>query len=283
LKRDVGTIQEEGSPVVWLVPTTINDQALNTEEKRDHMTEMDMEDMRDIYAGSGLLSASSFVVEGPVFTKTRAKESYDGVHYPPQVYNAGAQILANSFDWLLPEREDVAEDFIPMQPGRMAKPYLGLMMLCFIFVGLFYFDGFMGFTHLASICVNGVRPIDLYTEAFNTLHSKANLPLENLFSQVLPRKLGFAVKGLSGFGSRSECRRGDLNSKYAEKHSDDCNETAYGRTSDKYGRSDTAFSIVSGAGSCDDTQSVRSRQSVQSADSVDEETAGLLGRKSCMA
>ena len=272
LKRGISTIQEEGAPVAWLVPTTINDQALNTEEKRDHMTEMDMEDMRGIYADIGLLSVSSFVVEGPAFSRTRVKESYDGVHYPSQVYDAGAQILSNAFDWLLPEREDTAEDFVPMQPGRMANPYFGLMMLCFVFVGLFLFDGFMGFSCLASICVSGVLPHDLFEEAFTALRIKANLPLEGLSSQGQPKKTAFASKGRTrsciGFGARREFRWGKGKSKYTENASErerDHNKTSYGRTSAIYEHSDTSDTgtfVADGAGSGDDAQSVRSRRSV---------------------
>jgi len=271
LKRGIGTmIQEGGAPVAWLVPTTVNDQALNTEEKRDHMTEMDMEDMRGIYADIGLLSVSSFVVEGPAFSRARVKESYDGVHYPSQVYDAGAQILSNSFDWLLPEREDTAEDFVPMQPGMMASPYFGLMMLCFVFVGLFLFDGFMGFSCLASICVSGVLPHDLYEEAFTALRNKANLPLEGLSSQGQPKKTAFASKGRTrsciGFGARREFRWGKGKSNYAEfaiEHERGHNKTPHGQTSaiiDEH--FDTGTCVANGAGSGDEAQSVRSRRSV---------------------
>ena len=56
--------KEHGSAVVWFIPTTINPQALNTEEKRDHMREEDMEAMRAVYARTGILSSSSFVIDG---------------------------------------------------------------------------------------------------------------------------------------------------------------------------------------------------------------------------
>jgi hypothetical protein len=91
------------------------------------------------------------------------------------VYSAGAQILANSFDWLLPEL-GAGELPVPPQPGAMANHVLGLMMLCVICFGLFGFDGFLGFSYLAAIFVPSVSPVRLFQEAFSTLHRKTNLP-----------------------------------------------------------------------------------------------------------
>jgi hypothetical protein len=162
-------------PVVWIVPTTVNNDALATEEKKAHIPEEEMELMRDLYQSKGILSSSSFVISGPAFTSSRVAESYDGVHYPHQVYSAGAQILANSFDWLLPEL-GAGELPVPPQPGAMANHVLGLMMLCVICFGLFGFDGFLGFSYLAAIFVPSVSPVRLFQEAFSTLHRKTNLP-----------------------------------------------------------------------------------------------------------
>ncbi len=175
LKNQIVTLQELGSPVVWMTPTTINTSALNTPEKRDHMTEDDMADMRNVYEQAEITSKSSFVIDGPSFTKDRVNECYDGVHYPNDVYDAGAQILANALDWLLPEKKS-SEPFTPPEPGKMANPYLGLMMLCLSFIGLIFFDAFFGFSYLAGIFVKGVLPCDLYAEAFVTLHEKMKLP-----------------------------------------------------------------------------------------------------------
>ena len=176
LKEEMSSLQKIGSPVVWVTPTTINTRALNTAEKRDHMTEEDMADMRSVYEKSGILSSSSFVIDGPAFSKERVDECYDGVHYPNDVYSAGAQILANALDWLLPKTDKSSEPFTAPEPGKMANPFLGLMMLCLSFIGLFFFDGFLGFSYLAGIFVKGVLPSDLYLEAFTVLHEKMKLP-----------------------------------------------------------------------------------------------------------
>mmetsp|Transcript_16399 Transcript_16399/g.24577 ORF Transcript_16399/g.24577 Transcript_16399/m.24577 type:complete len:982 (-) Transcript_16399:121-3066(-) len=180
LGQEMISLQKIGVPVVWMTPTTINTKALNSPEKRDHMTEEDMADMRSVYEKAEILSSSSFVIDGPAFSKERVNESYDGVHYPNDVYTAGAQILANALDWLLPEMTDdkssSTEPFTAPEPGKMANPFLGLMMLCLSFIGLFFFDGFLGFSYLAGIFVKGVLPSDLYLEAFTVLHERMRLP-----------------------------------------------------------------------------------------------------------
>ena len=124
---------------------------------------------------AGILSSASFVIDGPAFSKERVSESFDGVHYPNDVYDAGAQIFANALDWLLPVKK-LSEPFTPPEPGKMANPFLGLMMLCLSFIGLIFFDGFFGFSYLAGIFVKGVLPSDLYAEAFTVLHERMKLP-----------------------------------------------------------------------------------------------------------
>jgi hypothetical protein len=175
IKREFNTLQSLGVPVIWQTPTTINTPALNKPEKQDHMTENDIADMRNVFERIGILASSSFVIDGPAYSKERVAESYDGVHYPHEVYDAGAQILANALDWLVNVRDDL-DQFTPPEPGKMANPFLGLMMLCLSFIGLIFFDGFFGFSYLASLFVKGVLPSDLYYEAFKTLHDRMRLP-----------------------------------------------------------------------------------------------------------
>mmetsp|Transcript_1568 Transcript_1568/g.3201 ORF Transcript_1568/g.3201 Transcript_1568/m.3201 type:complete len:183 (+) Transcript_1568:1628-2176(+) len=125
--------------------------------------------------GTGITGAASFVIDGPQFTKARVGESFDGVHYPHQVYSAGTQILANAMDWLLP-------DPLPPPPkgpprvGSMGHVNLGLMILFLAFFGIFGFDGFLGFSYFAALFVPSMAPYRLYHEAFSSLHRRKNLP-----------------------------------------------------------------------------------------------------------
>merc|ERR1719203_774439 len=123
--------------------------------------------MRAVYAHNGILSSSSFVIDGPAFTSSRVSESYDGVHYPIDVYSGGAQILFNALDWLLPP--GIVEPVTPPRIGKMANPKLGMVMLLLVTIGLVFFDGFLGFSYLASLFVKGVMPYKLYEEAFSAV------------------------------------------------------------------------------------------------------------------
>jgi hypothetical protein len=175
LATQIQVLRELKVPVVWFVPTTVNSAALATVEKRQNINESAMEEIRALYQSQGILSSASFVVDGPAFTASRVSESFDGVHYPNQVYSAGAQILSNALDWLLPEPL-TGDPKPPPEPGAMGHPKLGLMIFCFVFFGLVGFDGFMGFSYLAAIFVPSVSPLGLYQEAFSSLHRNKNLP-----------------------------------------------------------------------------------------------------------
>jgi hypothetical protein len=195
LVKEIRRARSHNISVAWIVPTAINSNALLTEEKREHIKEENMKAMRATYAELGVLDAASFVLDGPAFTIDRVSESYDGVHYPLVVYDAAAQILANAMDWLLPEKE-VVESVAALQPGAMANPFLGLIMLAFVFVGLVFFDGFLGISYLASLIVPGVRPADLYEEAYASLHARKKLPpIDSSEIGSSPKKLSHSKKG----------------------------------------------------------------------------------------
>ena len=83
---------------IWIVPTTINTLGLNTDQKRENIREEQMAEFRRLYDKLGIGEAVDLVLDGTVFTQDRVKESYDGVHYPLQVYDGGAQILLNAID-----------------------------------------------------------------------------------------------------------------------------------------------------------------------------------------
>ncbi|CAB9519716.1 REDUCED WALL ACETYLATION [Seminavis robusta] len=175
LGKQIRVTRDSGVPVVWQIPTTINTDGLQTDEKKANIREEQMAEIRELYKSKNVLEAASFVLDGPAFSAGRVSESFDGVHYPFVVYEAGAQILLNAEDWLLPKR-DTSDPFKAPQPGKMANPVLGGMMLCFVVMGLFFFDGFMGISYLASLFVPSVTPSVLYEEAFTALHQRAGLP-----------------------------------------------------------------------------------------------------------
>jgi hypothetical protein len=131
------------------------------------MSEERLAEMRQLYEDMGVTSSASFVLEGPGFTCGRVNESYDGIHFPNDVYDAGVQVLANAFTWLI-EIDASALDIGANRSSSQSNPYLGLMMLSFAMVALFFFDGYFGFSFLAQVFVtkDKVSPPDLYQEAF---------------------------------------------------------------------------------------------------------------------
>ena len=198
LKTGIDKLTALKVPVVWVTPTAINTPALPSQEKQERINEDEMKTIRSLYDRQGILSSSSFVIHGESFTSTRVSESFDGVHYPHNVYSAGAQILCNALDWLLP----IPNKGLPPprnQPGAMAHPKLGFFILCFAVAGIFFFDGFLGFSYLAALVEPSVSPKRLYYEAFSTLHQNKNLP--GLEMQEIPSTI--PVQNNAGIIQRS--------------------------------------------------------------------------------
>ena len=174
LSNELNQYKLSGMSIVWLVPTTINDEALTSDEKRENINETQMEIIRNLYSSKGILDSVSFVLDGPSFTKQRVSESFDGVHYPNSIYDAGGQILANALDWLVQPKSTPPSE--PPHPGKMSQPVLGLMMLVLSFIALMYFDSYFGLSYLPSLFVDQVKPNYLYEEAFGPLHEAMKLP-----------------------------------------------------------------------------------------------------------
>jgi hypothetical protein len=210
-------------PVVWITPTTVNKWALMTEPKQVHINEENMGKVRSLYREEGVHESVSFVLDGPTFTQDRVAESYDGVHYPLSVYNGGAQILANAFDWLL-VGDPLTDPFAAPSPGKMAHPLLGLYVLAVAAIVIFFFDGLLGFSYLAGLVVPAVRPARLYEEAFSTLHAKLGLPF--VVSHIFQRESTFDDDELE----KSNTSRKPFKSKDSERgddsdgNEDDANE-----------------------------------------------------------
>eukprot|EP00804_Cyclotella_cryptica_P005067 CCRYP_011503-RC/>CCRYP_011503-RC protein AED:0.06 eAED:0.06 QI:192/1/1/1/1/0.75/4/766/1109 len=89
LAFELNYLREQGIPVVWFVPPVINTPALNSDEKRVQMSELSLEDTRRMYRELRVLSSATFVLDGPSFTKERVTDSFDGIDYPKDVYDAG--------------------------------------------------------------------------------------------------------------------------------------------------------------------------------------------------
>lgn len=181
------------SPTIWCTPTTVNTPALGNDEKRTQMNELAIQQVRTMYADLDVERSANFVLDGPSYSRGRVSESFDGLNYPHGIYDAGIQILVNALDWLLPvdDENEYNNASSPPATGSMSNLFLGLMMVCFCMIGLFFFDGYFGFSYLSSLFVRkkklrryatdtksvAVLPNDLYEEAFIPFHQKLKLPL----------------------------------------------------------------------------------------------------------
>lgn len=186
------------APTIWCTPTTVNTAALGTDEKRSQMNEMAISGIRQMYIDLDVEESADFVLDGPSYSRGRVSESYDGVLYPRNVYDAGIQIIANSLDWLLPQVDSMESPLEPSPPGTLCNPFLGLMMVGFSMIGLFFFDGYLGFSYLSSLLVrhdpsdrtargvshprghsSAIMPNDMYDDAFVSYHQRLKLPSIN--------------------------------------------------------------------------------------------------------
>ena len=100
--EDMGVVRErQAARVVWLAPTMINDERLQTDEKKQFMTEEKVVKYREVQ--KQIVSPDLFL-DLTKISKDRMNDSVDGIHYPDGVYDVIGQILTNSFDWLLTEK-----------------------------------------------------------------------------------------------------------------------------------------------------------------------------------
>lgn len=150
--KDLQFLKDQSAPVVWIKPTAVNTKALPNEEKRTQMSETKIQEIREMQGKHGIYEAATFVLDAFSLTESQVERSFDGIHYPTQIYDVCAQIVMNTIDWLIPPSGKYytpTSSFKP-KPGSMANPALGLMVLCCFMIGLFFFDGYIGFSYLAT-------------------------------------------------------------------------------------------------------------------------------------
>jgi hypothetical protein len=190
LARELQALRGVSWATVWCTPTTVNTQALFTDEKRTQINEMAISEARKMYARLEVEASVDFVLDGPSYTEGCVADSWDGIQYPLRVYDVGVQVVANALDWLIP-RNIIVESFKPPKTGQLGNPFLGLMMICFGLMGLIFYDGYLGFSYLASLFVRRMEvdepiqlstslfmPRDMYEEAIVPFNQSLKLPCQ---------------------------------------------------------------------------------------------------------
>ena len=187
---EIRRLREASVSVTWVIPTTINTWGLMTEQKRENLREEQMVSLRALYKDHGIHDASNFVIDGASFTKDRVSDSYDGVHYPLEVYDAGSQIILNAFDWLLPADENLSKQSNSPKLETMAHPFYGIVVVALLLLSLLSLDAFCGLSTFACTVAftTGIVPSAICNEAYNELHQRKNLPPWNHHNHLVEKK-----------------------------------------------------------------------------------------------
>jgi hypothetical protein len=160
---------------VWITITSVVHSRLSSPEKQQWLTEPLVATYRQAAADSTLLRGMAAVLDGAGVTAQRTGDSYDGVHYSDFVYDAIAQLVANTcahYGWAAPPsgashsdgESPTSNEFKPtaaaaaaaVKPapshkkiGSMADPLLGALVLLIAAIMLFTMDAYHGLALLA--------------------------------------------------------------------------------------------------------------------------------------
>jgi hypothetical protein len=162
---------------VWITITSVVQSRLSSPEKQQWLTEPLVATYRQAAADSTLLRGMAAVLDGAGVTAQRTGDSYDGVHYSDFVYDAIAQLVANTcahYGWAAPpsgasqsdgESPTSSDKAKPaaaaaaaaaVKPapshkkiGSMADPLLGALVLLIAAIMLFTMDAYHGLALLA--------------------------------------------------------------------------------------------------------------------------------------
>ena len=126
------------------------------------------------------------------------------MHYPLEVYDAGAQIILNSFDWLVPNDKNHSAVHEISRPGSIAHPFYGLLVIFLVLVCLFSVDVYVGLSWISCWLANSLEllPLVIYHEAYSVLHQRKGLPSLQGDASIFVRRTPKKRNG-SGIGQKS--------------------------------------------------------------------------------
>jgi hypothetical protein len=152
------------SQVYWIAPLRVVNHKLNTEDKRNFMTEQAVEMYRDVVKKSSIQSVLR-CIDSENVTAEREEETVDGVHYSPEIYDVLVQLIGNSF--LLDHYRELAKSipsaatakptakaYAPKPTGSMSNSFYGLITLFVATVMLMTWDNFFGLGWLSLKCIS---------------------------------------------------------------------------------------------------------------------------------
>jgi hypothetical protein len=184
---------------VWITITSVVHSRLSSPEKQLWLTEPLVATYRRAAADSTLLKGMAAVLDGAGVTAQRTGDSYDGVHYSDFVYDAIAQLVANTcahYGWAAPPssgasptgespasskaKPAAAAAAAAVKPapshkkiGSMADPVLGALVLLIAAIMLFTMDAYHGLALLALRLCGGTGSNSIsWSEAYGPLLAK---------------------------------------------------------------------------------------------------------------
>lgn len=133
---------------VWMLPTTIIDNKLSTQDKKDFMNENTIQKYRESFQTSSAAAYFNVIIDPTKVSETHGSGSTDGVHYNDEVYAVMAQMAANSYTMNFAQyyvyKKTQIKSLPPQITGSMSFPSYGLIVLTFAAIMLFSMDGFLG-------------------------------------------------------------------------------------------------------------------------------------------
>jgi len=170
-------LSEVQSVKMWSVPTTIVDHRLLTKEKREQMTEKQVQVYRAAVENLNLASALTGKIDGQKLTAGRASDCFDGVHYSDDIYDLIAQVFMNLVtDFNQNAPPPLKPPVIAQKPvGLMANPSMGMGMLAFIFICIVFMDSYAGVPSLTlkSLGLSGDHLS--WDNTYGQLHAKIGI------------------------------------------------------------------------------------------------------------
>eukprot|EP01035_Chromulina_nebulosa_P019115 gene19115-24949_t len=162
--------------VIWLHPTKIITERLNSEDKTSYMSETIISNYRNALSQADELNAKLYTAINPLDVCIGKEiSSNDGVYYDEDVYKIIAQMIGNAFALHTPSfynQKPVTKKSKPKPTGSMSFPNYGIFVLIISAIMLVTFDAFLGVGFISLTLFN--RSFD-WEEAFIPLHKKLGI------------------------------------------------------------------------------------------------------------
>ena len=180
---------------IWITPTAIVNQNLQTDEKKTYMTEEKVKEYRNLEISSQLVKTFKYTLDGFALTKDIGQLSFDGVHYNEAIYSTMMQFSMNAYDLIEGSQSKgltLSEENKPKSKGTSTKfPdgstvnfTHGSLILIVIILMLVTCDSYAGIISL-FICIFAKKFVT-WTESYEPLLRKLGISLTRIQYNPVP-------------------------------------------------------------------------------------------------